>query len=359
MRQTPIPKRAPASPGAKGVQPPGPPAGLYHRGLAQPAMESPQDHGGGQQRRLVAPRRLEFPQGQPEPVPQPFRLPMGRRPDVHRPAQPRVPRDLLLPKRRLTALIMGQVNVIEDLLFSQAAGNGFTARCLPSFDRERPKPPEDSSNVLPGRTRIPLPTCARWSYAAGRTRTPTRSCCRGVLRRPVIQPEHNARDLLAAASAKFDALADATDNLHERGFWARAQGADGPVRRHPGLRPDAGGRHTQVLGACPLHPPGGRPGRGRHHLARRPDQVLRGPGRLGEDHPAGQRDHHDAPGEEGEGTAKEDGSIAARAVIARMGKAELRTDAGLREQVLDVLVSHRHLIPVARKGHYMMMVPHI
>ena len=33
----------------------------------------------------------------PEPVPQPFRLPMGRRPDVHRPAQPRGPRDILLP----------------------------------------------------------------------------------------------------------------------------------------------------------------------------------------------------------------------------------------------------------------------
>ena len=48
-------------------------------------------------------------------------------------------------------------------------------------------------------------------------------------------------------------------------------------------------------------PPGGRPGRGRHHLARRPDQVLRGPGRLGEGDPAGQRDHHHAPGEEGEG----------------------------------------------------------
>ena len=46
---------------------------------------------------------------------------------------------------------------------------------------------------------------------------------RGVLRRPVIHPEHDARDLLAAASAKFDALADATDNVHERGFWARAQ----------------------------------------------------------------------------------------------------------------------------------------
>ena len=28
-----------------------------------------------------------------------------------------------------------------------------------------------------------------------------------------------------------------------------------------------------------------------------------------------------------------------------------------REQVIDLLVTHRHLIPVARKGHYMMMVP--
>ena len=34
----------------------------------------------------------------------------------------------------------------EELLFSQAAGNGFTARCLPSIDWERPKPPEDSPN---------------------------------------------------------------------------------------------------------------------------------------------------------------------------------------------------------------------
>ena len=52
------------------------------------------------------------------------------------------------------------------------------------------------------------------------------------------------------------------------------------------------------------------------------------------------------------------GSIAARNVISRMGKGEIRTDAGLREQVLEVLVSHRHLIPTARKGHYMMVVPH-
>ena len=55
---------------------------------------------------------------------------------------------------------------------------------------------------------------------------------------------------------------------------------------------------------------------------------------------------------------KEDGSIAARNIIARLGKGELRTDAALREQVLDVLVVHRHLIPTARRGHYMMMVPH-
>ena len=56
---------------------------------------------------------------------------------------------------------------------------------------------------------------------------------------------------------------------------------------------------------------------------------------------------------------KEDGSIAARNVIARLGKGEMRTDAGLREQVLEVLVSHRHLIPTTRKGHYMMVVPNI
>ena len=35
--------------------------------------------------------------------------------------------------------------------------------------------------------------------------------------------------------------------------------------------------------------------------AKGPDQVLRGSGRLGEGDPPGQRDHHHAPGEEGEG----------------------------------------------------------
>ena len=50
--------------------------------------------------------------------------------------------------------------------------------------------------------------------------------------------------------------------------------------------------------------------------------------------------------EKREKLAKEDGSIAARNVIARLGKGEMRIDAGLREQVLNVLVSHRHLIPL-------------
>ena len=59
-----------------------------------------------------------------------------------------------------------------------------------------------------------------------------------------------------------------------------------------------------------------------------------------------------------EKVVKEDGSVAARNIIARLGKGELRTDAALREQVLDVLVVHRHLIPTARRGHYMMVVPH-
>ena len=62
--------------------------------------------------------------------------------------------------------------------------------------------------------------------------------------------------------------------------------------------------------------------------------------------------------EKREKVVKEDGSIAARNVIARLGKGELRTDAALREQVLDVLVVHRHLILTARRGHYMMVVPH-
>ena len=130
--------------------------------------------------------------------------------------------EIFFYQRRLTALIMGQVNVVEDLLFSQAAGNGFTARCLPSMDRERPKPPADTSTSF----QSALDTIADMRELVIRRRADQDAnveLLRGVLRRPVIHPEHDARDLLAAASAKFDALADTTDNLHERGFWARAQ----------------------------------------------------------------------------------------------------------------------------------------
>ena len=61
---------------------------------------------------------------------------------------------------------------------------------------------------------------------------------RGVLRRPVIQPDHDARDLLAAASAKFDALADGSRQHPREGLLSPGPGADGTVRRHARLRPD-------------------------------------------------------------------------------------------------------------------------
>ena len=208
--------------------------------------------------------------------------------------------EIFFYQRRLTALIMGQVNVVEDLLFSQAAGNGFTARCLPSMDRERPKPPADTSTTH----QAALDTIADMRELVIHRRADQDAnveLLRGVLRRPVIHPEHNARDLLAAAAAKFDALADATDNLHERGFWARAQEQTARYAATLAYVRTLEDGIPQSWEHNPLHPPGGRPGRGRHHLAWRPDQVLRGPGRLGEGDPAGQRDHHNAPGEEGEG----------------------------------------------------------
>ena len=138
--------------------------------------------------------------------------------------------EIFFYQRRLTALIMGQVNVIEDLLFSQAAGNGFTARCLPSMDRERPKPPADTSTTH----QAALDTIADMRELVIRRRADqdaNAELLQGVLRRPVIHPDHDARDLLAAASAKFDALADATDNLHERGFWASATGRAGHITK--------------------------------------------------------------------------------------------------------------------------------
>ena len=106
----------------------------------------------------------------------------------------------------------------NDKVSLQYSGEKFS---LPSMDRERPKPPADTSTTH----QAALGTIADMRELVIRRRTDqdaNTELLRGVLRRPVIHPEHNARDLLAAASAKFDALADATDNLHERGFWARA-----------------------------------------------------------------------------------------------------------------------------------------
>ena len=117
--------------------------------------------------------------------------------------------------------------------------------------------------------------------------------------RPISWTSRGASSGLGPVSPVDEVAARRPGRLNRQpsrtGLLGPGPGADGPVRSHPGLRPDAGRRHTPVLGACPLHPPGGRPSRGRHHLARRPDQVLRRPGRLGEGDPAGQRDHHHAP----------------------------------------------------------------
>ena len=173
----------------------------------------------------------------------------------------------------------------------------------------------------------------------------------------MIHPEHDARDLLAAASAKFDALADATDNLHERGFWARAQ--------------EQTARYAATL-AYVRTLEEGIPDSWEHVHYTRPEvdqaeSVITWHGDLIRSHAiqaASEKVTRMANHtismlrEKREKVAKEDGSIAVRHVIARLGKGEMRTDAGLREQVLDVLVSHRHLIPTARKGHYMMVVPH-
>ena len=208
--------------------------------------------------------------------------------------------EIFFYQRRLTVLIMGQVNVAEELLFSQAAGNGFTARCLPSMDRERPKPPEDSSNSY----QAALDTIAEIRALVIRRREDQDANVElllGVQHRPVIYPETDARDLLAAAAAKFEVLADSTDNPPERGFWARAQEQTARLRRNPGLHQDPRDRDTTNLGTPALHPSRGGPGRGRHQLAWRPDEVLCYASSLQEDHPPRQRDYHHAPGETGQG----------------------------------------------------------
>ena len=136
--------------------------------------------------------------------------------------------EMFFYQRRLTGLIMGQVNVIEDLLFSQAAGNGFTARCLASVDRERPKPPDDGSGEQSAEC---VAVMRKLVIGRREDQDALVEALRGASRRPVLYPEPEARDLLAAASAKFDLLSDNADNPHERGFWAR------PRNRRPATLP--------------------------------------------------------------------------------------------------------------------------
>ena len=324
--------------------------------LISPALESPQDHGGGQLGRIFAVGRVEsFRRDNLSRTLSHFvNLWDGDPTSIDR-RNPEAP-EIFFYQRRLTGLIMGQVNVAEDLLFSQAAGNGFTARCLPTIDRERPRPPEDTSTSYQAAT----DTIARMREIVIRRREDQDAhveLLRGVQRRPVIHPDKNARDLLAAASAKFDALADAfRQHPRQRGFWARAQ--------EQTARYAATLAYIRTLEA-------GIPESWEHVYYTRPEvdqaeavitwhgELIRSYAiqaasekvtRLANETITMLRDKR-------EKIQKEDGTIPARAIIARMGKAELRTDATKREQVLDLLVSHRHLIPVARKGHYMMMVP--
>ena len=264
--------------------------------------------------------------------------------------------EIFFYQRRLTGLVMGQVNVAEDLLFSQAAGNGFTARCLPSIDRERPRSPEDTFTSY----QDAMDTIARMRDLVIHRREVQDAnveLLRGVLRRPVIQPDQAARNRLAAASAKFEARADQADNVHERGFWARAQ--EQTARYAVTLT------YVRTLET-------GIPESWEHIRYTRPEvdqaeAVITWHGELIASHAiqAASEQITRLANEtitllqgKREKIQKEDGTIPARTIIARMGKAELRTDATKREQVLDLLVSHRHLIPVARKGHYMMMTPH-
>ena len=264
--------------------------------------------------------------------------------------------EIFFYQRRLTALIMGQVNVAEKLLFSEAAGNGFTARCLPNIDRERPRPPEDSANSF----QAALDTIADMREKILNRRQDQDASVElllGVQRRPVIHPETDARDLLAAASAKFDVLADAADNPHERGFWARAQ--------------EQTARYAATL-AYVRTLENGIPETWEHvrYTRAEADQahaVITWHGELIKSYAimaASEKitrlanDTITMLREKRAKVEKSDGTITPRNVIARLGKAQLRTDAGMRDQVIDLLVSHHHLIPTARKGHYLMVVPH-
>ena len=264
--------------------------------------------------------------------------------------------EIFFYQRRLTSLIMGQVDVVEQMLFSQSAANGFTPRCLSSIDRERPRPSDDASMSL----ERSLDIIQRMRELVIRRRADQDSNLerlRSGARRPVIYPEGDARNILAASAAKFEMMADNADNPHERGFWSRAQEQTARyaatlayIRTLEGgipeswdhvhyTRPEADQAQAVITWHGELI---------RSYAIQAASEMVT---RLANETITMLRDKR-------EKVAKEDGSIAIRHVLSKFGKGELRINADLREQVIQVLDKHRHLIPTARRGHYHISVPH-
>ena len=252
---------------------------------------------------------------------------------------------------------MGQVDVIEQMLFSQSAANGFTARCLSSIDRERPRPSDDASTSL-GHSLDIIQQMRELVIGRRADQDSNLERLRSGARRPVIYPEAAARNTLAASAAKFEVLADNADNPHERGFWSRAQ--------------EQTARYAATLAYVRMLE-GGIPESWDHvHYTRaEADQaqaVITWHGELIRSYAI------QAASEMITRMAKEtitmlrdkrakvektDGTIAIRNVLSQFGKGELRTNADLREQVIQVLEKHRHLIPTARRGHYQISTPRV
>ena len=265
--------------------------------------------------------------------------------------------EIFFYQRRLTALIMGQVDVVEEMLFSQSAANGFTPRCLSSIDRERPRRSDDASTSL----ERSLDVIQRMRELVIRRRADQDSNLerlRSGARRPVIHPEGDARDILAASAAKFEVMADNADNPHERGFWSRAQ--------------EQTARYAATLAYVRMLEDGIPESWDHVHYTRaEADQaqaVITWHGELIRSYAI------QAASEKVTRLAKEtitmlrdkrakvekdDGTIAIRNVLSQFGKGELRTNAELREQVIQVLEKHRHLIPTARRGHYQISTPRV
>ena len=258
--------------------------------------------------------------------------------------------ELYFYQRRLTGLFMAQVDVAEALLFSTAAGNGFTARCLASIDRCRPSMGDDGpsqESALSTIIRMRNLIISRREQQDAQV-----ELLRGATSRPVIRPEAGARDLLAAMSGKCEVLADNADTPHERGFWARAQEqtaryaamlayvrtieerGDGNWDSINYIRAEVDAAqavitwHGELIRAHSLAAASEKGTK----MARESIAVLR---------------------ERMPKHRKDDGSVGVRDLLSKFGKGEVRINAMLREDVIRVLEQHRQIIPTARKGHYL------